>query len=226
MEISFCKEETESLLKNPLFSGFEEETLPLAMRCLKAERKRVGPGVVLYPYGEVPTKAAIILQGSVDVSQYSTDGHHILLSRMKKGEMLAESLVCHASVNNILDFRTYRESILLYLSLPSKENRNQKACPYYNLILQNLVCHMAEKMVDLNKKVQILGQRTLREKLICHFENLAAEQHTRTVTLGYTREVLASIVSADRSAVSRELGHMQRDGLIVLEKNGVALAAV
>lgn len=226
MEISFSEEEVETLLRNPLFSGFMRETLPLAMRCLKAERKRVGPGIALYPYGEVPTKAAVILRGSVDVSQYSSDGHHILIGRMKEGEMLAESLVCHSCANSILDIRTSRDSVLLYLSLPSKENRSQKACPYYNLILQNLVCHMAEKMVELNKKVQILGQRTLREKLICHLENLAKEQRSRTVTLGYTREVLASIVSADRSAVSRELGHMQRDGLIVLEKNGIALAAV
>ena len=223
MEISFSEEETRLLLENPLFYGFDTQSLSWAMCCLKAERKRVGEGTVLYHYGEKARNAAIILQGCVDISQYSFDGHHLLISRVREGALLAESLVCHASPNSILDFRTSCTTSLLTLCLPSKENRALKDCPYYSLILQNLVCDLAGKIADLHKKVQILGQRTLREKLMCHFENLSHEQRSRTVSLGYSREVLASIVSADRSAVSRELSHMQKDGLITLEKNSVSL---
>lgn len=211
------------LLKNPLFEGFDEETIFLAFRCLKGEKKVEAKGRCLYPIGRKPTRAAIILKGAVDVSQFSMDGHHMLISRMEKGFLIAEALVCNGSVNDFLDIRTADDSVLFYMTLPSRDNRKHSNCPYLSMILQNLIYSLAEKTVLLNKKVQILGQRSLREKLLCYFENLSYQQNSRTIQLGYTREILASFVSADRSAVSRELNNMQSAGLISIQKNIIEL---
>ncbi|ADK83143.1 Crp/Fnr family transcriptional regulator [Sediminispirochaeta smaragdinae] len=223
MKENWTQEEIDLLLKAPLFDGFTKDTIFYALNCLRGKKEQVDKERVLYPVGEKPMRAAIILKGSVDISQINRDGHLILISRMGKGDLIAEAFVCSASSNDFLDIRSSSDTILLLLALPSKENRKQRDCPYYNVILRNLVRDLAEKAVVLNKKVQLLGQRTLKDKLLLFFENLSREQKSRTVHLTFTREVLASLVSADRSSVCRELSRMQQAGLILIHKNTIKL---
>ncbi len=220
---NFKKEEISLLLKNPLFTGFTELTITKALICLDAKKTAVKKGCTIFELGKTPTSAAVILEGAVDIAHFNIDGHQILISRMIKGDLFGEALVCSSSINDFLDIRASCDSIMLYLTLPSRENGKQSVCPYYTLILQNLVYGLAGKIVMLNRKVQMLSQRTLRGKLLYLLENLSKEQKSRTVKLGCTREVLASAVSADRSAVSRELSQMRQDGLIAVHKETIEL---
>ena len=219
------KEEQELLLQNPLFSGFTADTIDKALRCLKASKKNVAKDRVVYPIGEKPVKAALIMKGAVDVSEYCRDGRHILISRLPAGMLVADDMVCNGSVNTEFDIRTSEDSELLFIYLPSRDNRSQAGCPYFNILLQNLIYSMAEKNIILSDKVRMLGMKSLRMKLLHYFENLSRAQQSNRINLNCTREVLASIVAADRSAVSRELNHMQEDGLIVLKKNSIELIA-
>jgi CRP-like cAMP-binding protein len=79
-----------------------------------------------------------------------------------------------------------------------------------------MVGQICEKNVQLMEKIEVSTRKTLREKLMAYFSNLAQKQGTRTVTVPLTRTALAQYLDANRSALVRELSRMQDDGLIEL----------
>ena len=65
--------------------------------------------------------------------------------------------------------------------------------------------------------MEVLSQRTIREKLICYFMQLAAQAKASSFSLPFTMVDLADYLSIDRSAMTRELKRMKEEGLIRTE---------
>ena len=71
--------------------------------------------------------------------------------------------------------------------------------------------------------MEVLSQRTIREKLICYFMQLAAQAKASSFSLPFTIVDLADYLSIDRSAMTRELKRMKEEGLIEMDKRCVRL---
>ena len=72
----------------------------------------------------------------------------------------------------------------------------------------------AEKARELSKRINVLSQRTLRQKLMLYLETVAAKEQKREFELPMTLSSLADYLSTDRAAMMRELQKMRADGLI------------
>ena len=64
-----------------------------------------------------------------------------------------------------------------------------------------------------------MTSRTIRGKVLSYLSTAARAYGTRSFDIPYNREQLASYLGVDRSALSAELGRMQRAGLIRFKKN-------
>ena len=82
---------------------------------------------------------------------------------------------------------------------------------------------IAKRNTELLMKMQILAQNSLRQKLLLYFAILSKQQNSSTITIPFGRDKLASYLSCDRSAVSRELGRMQKEGMIEVSRNTITL---
>ena len=78
---------------------------------------------------------------------------------------------------------------------------------------------IGDKNVQLMQKIEVISKKTLREKIWAYLQNQSLEQHSKTFTIPLGRLELAEYLCADRSALTRELSYMKRDGLIRYEKN-------
>ena len=67
--------------------------------------------------------------------------------------------------------------------------------------------------------MDFLSQRTLREKLMSYLSDAAEKNGKVNFTIPYSRQELADYLHVDRSALSRELSKMRRDGVIDFNKN-------
>ena len=74
---------------------------------------------------------------------------------------------------------------------------------------------------DMPEK-QVMAE-IIREKLLCFFEQLADEHGSRTFPLPFSLSALADYISADRSAMMREMRKMREEGLICTEGRSVTL---
>ena len=78
---------------------------------------------------------------------------------------------------------------------------------------------IADKNMDLNEKLDILGMKTTREKISAFLMYHSRLQGKTTVAVPYDRNTMADYLGVNRSALSRELGKMRDEGLIDFHKN-------
>ena len=75
----------------------------------------------------------------------------------------------------------------------------------------------------MNDRIQVLSKQLLRDKLTTYFSQCAVRARSRSFSIPFDRESLAAYLGVNRSALSRELSRMQREGLIRYEKNRFTL---
>ena len=98
-----------------------------------------------------------------------------------------------------------------------------KSCAHHHQLTQNLLDLISERALNLSRRVEVLSQRTIREKLICYFMQLAAQAKAPSFSLPFSMVDLADYLSIDRSAMTRELKRMKEEGLIEMDKRCVRL---
>ena len=87
-----------------------------------------------------------------------------------------------------------------------------------SVMLENMVRILAVKNIRLNQKLAFISRRTIRQKLLSYLSEQALEQESRSFSIPFSRQELADFLCADRSALSSELGRLQREGILRFRK--------
>ena len=82
---------------------------------------------------------------------------------------------------------------------------------------------MTERAAALSERVEVLSRRSIREKLLCYFGLLAGQRQKPSFQLPFSLSALADYISADRSAMMREMRKMREEDLISTEGRSVTL---
>ena len=81
----------------------------------------------------------------------------------------------------------------------------------HSLTAQGLV---SDKYFSLSRRIDLLVMKSLRAKVAAYLLSEAARAHSLTFSIPFSRIQLADYLNCDRSALSRELSTMQKEGLI------------
>lgn len=93
--------------------------------------------------------------------------------------------------------------------------------PHYHCLLRNFLDGVAEKALELHRHNDCLSRTTVREKVLTFLSNESAGK--KRFEIRFDRASMAEYLCVDRSALSRELSRMKRDGLIDFRKNEFVL---
>ena len=134
------------------------------------------------------------------------------MATVSPGETFAESLCFLRSPESPVYIQAISDSELLWMD--TERLRQGAKCPREQDMANRFTGLLARRALSMNDRIQILSKPTLRQKI----NTLFAEQKRRTgcpvFTLPFDREGMASYLGADRSALSRELSKMKKEGLI------------
>ena len=79
------------------------------------------------------------------------------------------------------------------------------------------------KAAALSERVEVLSRRSIREKLLCYFGLQTGGDDCGSFHLPFTLSALADYISADRSAMMRELRKMKEEHLVDIDRGQVTL---
>jgi CRP-like cAMP-binding protein len=85
--------------------------------------------------------------------------------------------------------------------------------------MRNYVYAVAQKGLELHERIDCLLKPTVREKILTYLRKLSREQQNRIISIPFNRNTMAEYLNVDRSALSRELSIMKKEGLIDYRKN-------
>ena len=90
-------------------------------------------------------------------------------------------------------------------------------------LLRNLVTIFAQKNRTLSGRIFCTTSKSIRGRVVTYLSAQALEQGSHTFSIPFDRQQLADFLNVDRSALSKELGRMRKEGLLEFRKNRFTL---
>ncbi len=210
-------------MNNPLFKDIPENRLEPVLGCLKAQKKSYAGRTLLFSADEPISCLGLVLRGYVEIFLTDADDNRTLITQASEGELFGHALCVAHAETNIFEITTSEHAEILFLYVPEFTSLQNTNCTYRFKVMENLMRLIAKNNMELMKKIRILTQSSLRKKILLYLSILSKEQHSETISLPFGRDKLANYLFCDRSAVSRELGRMSKEGLITLSKTEITL---
>ena len=200
-----------ALRRAALFRGMEDEQILTAVDCLGGQLRRYQKGAAVLRAGEPATHLGVVLTGQVQVSRARADGQRVVMGSMGPGGLFAESYACARAESLPVTVTAEAEAAVLLLDCRRISSPCSAACGCHARLIANLLAVLAEKNHHLSG-------RTIRERLLAYLEELSDRTGRRTVTVPFDRQALADYLCVDRSALSRTIGALQREGVLTADR--------
>lgn len=213
---------TEYFQKN-LFKDISMEEYKSLLTCLGGRTRQFLAGETICDYSQGFHDIGIIGKGNASVVRYECNGARTILERLGPqdlfGHLLSYDGSGHAGISVVSD----SACDILFIHYATISSPCTKSCGHHHQLTQNLLDLISERALNLSRRVEVLSQRTIREKLMCYFLQLAAQSKSSSFSLPFTMVDLADYLSIDRSAMTRELKRMKEEHMIEIDRRSVRL---
>lgn len=157
----------------------------------------------------------ILLSGHIQITKTDYNGNRTIIEDLKDNSIFG-SITSDIS-NNEYDIITKEDSKIIVIYFNEIINYNEFNTSYFNQFLKNLLKIMSEKNKQNNDRIEILTNKTIRDKLLAYFKINIQKSNSKTIILPFSLTDLADYLAINRSAMSRELKYLKEDGLIELK---------
>ena len=193
----------------PLFKDCTPAELELFFREAPCRRKSFEKGAILLHQGEEVSWAGILLSGRIKACHLT-----------ENGDMFGYVLMSTEESRSPVTLEALSAGEALYVPFAAIMGRRDVLGDKLRV---NLLHALSRRCWNLTRRVRYLSQRSLRGRISLYL----LDQRERTGSLSFclplTREELAALLAVNRSALSRELGRMEQEGLLARYKNAFKL---
>lgn len=205
------------LLATPLFRGVERQELSSLLGCLQARVITAEKGAPVFLEGDAAGFVGLVLDGAVQIVRDDYYGTRSILSHAAPGELFAETYACSSTdTMPVSGYAPARSEIMLF-SCRKMLTVCSNACRFHNQLVKNLLQVVAEKNVNLSRKIQFMSQKTTRQKLMAYLLDQAKRAGSPEFTIPFDRQALADFLGVERSAMSAELSKLRKDGILTTQ---------
>ena len=209
-----------ALLSASLFEGLEKKAVA---GFLKEARCRLGSfprGTILLSQGDSVAAAGVLLSGKIKAYRLNRQGEENLQSVLGPGSMFGDMLMATDNGKSPVTVEVTEDARVLFVPFDSIMAAGGE---FGNRLRVNLLHELSARYWALSRKVRYLSERSLRGRIALFLLDAAHDQGGPTFTLPMTREAMASLLGVNRSALSRELSRMEKDGLVAVYRGSFRL---
>ncbi|MBR2604194.1 MAG: Crp/Fnr family transcriptional regulator [Clostridia bacterium] len=209
-----------ALLSASLFEGLEKKAVA---GFLKEARCRLGSfprGTILLSQGDSVAAAGVLLSGKIKAYRLNRQGEENLQSVLGPGSMFGDMLMATDNGKSPVTVEVTEDARVLFVPFDSIMAAGGE---FGNRLRVNLLHELSARYWALSRKVRYLSERSLRGRIALFLLDAARDQGGLTFTLPMTREAMASLLGVNRSALSRELSRMEKDGLVAVYRGSFRL---
>lgn len=198
--------------------------VPLFKDLLPAEieqfMKFTGTTVKHYPRGERVLEAfapnaniGVIVDGEAQILTLDLLGNEIVGHSLDSGSMFGAVSAILGEDFFATSIRLTTEATIMWVPYRSLLIVSPKLGRVHGIVMKNLLETFSRKNVLMMQKVELLSQKTLRERVILYLLQRERRQQSERVRVP-GRVQLAKELECNRSALTREIARMEADGLV------------
>jgi len=206
-----------------LFYDITDQEVEAMIQCFRMRRCRFHPGQIICTYGESAGEVGVLVSGEAELVRLDYAGNRTILERLETGGVFGESLAFTPTLGDCVEVVSAAGSEVLFMEYSHIMKRCENACAHHSKLVQNMFRLVAEQTRRLSQRVEVLSRRSIRDKLMCWFQLRRLAAGADSFTLPFTLSALADYISADRSAMMRELRRMKEEGLVEMDGRRVTL---
>lgn len=211
-------------IKNALlFEGMEEAEIAGALEALAAKEKSYAKGEIILRAGEPTKLMGLVTAGSATIENNDMWGNRTILSRVGPGQFFAETYAMLKDEPLLVDVVASEPCSILFLCMEPLRRQSLSAMSWSAKLTANLLAISLQKNLVLANRSFHTAPKTIRARVMAYLNAVSLKKQSRTFDIPFDRQQLADYLNVERSALSKELGKMQREGLIFVRKNHFAL---
>ena len=202
-------------IKNPVIKGITEKEWQ--------ERKEAGclrkacfkKNEVIFRIGEMIHEIGMILQGSAHIQTVDPLGNLSILSDVEEGEVFGETYAfCREPL--MVEVVAAKDTSLLFLDVEALQEGD---ISWKKKIKENMLQISLRKNLLLSQRIFCTTPKTVRERVLTFLTAQSVRQKGKNIEIPFNRQQMADYLNLDRSALSKELGKMKKEGILDFHKN-------
>ena len=162
----------------------------------------------------------LVISGHIQVIKNDANGNKTIIEDLKEDDIFG-SISANISSNDY-EIITKEESTVIVVELDNIFSYSGKE-EYYHIFIKNLLQVLYQKIKEFNNRIEILTNKTIRDKLLTYFQIMTKNNNNKIVYLPFNFSDLADYLAINRSAMSREMKLMKEEGLIEVKGKKIKL---
>lgn len=176
----------------------------------------LSPGQSMLGEGAYIKSFPLVISGCLRVTRLSDEGNELLLYYLNQGEICAMSLTCCMGIQKS-NIRMVAEEPSLVLTVPV--DKPEKWMSDYRTWKEFMMYSYRKRFEELLDTIDSIAFMKLDERLIRFFEDRF--RSTGKSYFNGTHQDIASLLNSSREVISRLLRNLEKNNLIVTERNSI-----
>lgn len=202
-----------------LFAALSDEELIESLAALNAALHERCSGQRLLQAGDPLSRVGLLLQGSLTVFREDMLGQVHIVTRLRSPDLFGEALYFAGVQDSPVSIEAEQDVVYLWLDFSCLATAKLEPSSGPAKLLNGLLRQLAGKNLRLSEKLSIMSKRSIRAKVTAVLMQIYLEQKKTPIVIPFDRQQLADYLAVDRSALSRQLMQMKKEGLIDYAKN-------
>ncbi|HHX72474.1 MAG TPA: Crp/Fnr family transcriptional regulator [Clostridiales bacterium] len=212
------------VLASPLFKDISQQQAVRLLRCLAPRVISGGKGENVIDAFQQDGEFGILLEGKIYGEKVDFSGERFIAGEVLPSGVFGE-ILAGLPRQTTITIRVEEPMKALVFTLSRVISGCGVRCEGHGRLMKNLFALIGVQYFSLQERIYYLTRKTLRGKIIAYLSDQAKKAGSMTFRISYTRETLAEYLGADRSALSRELSAMKKEGLLDVYRGSFKLLA-
>lgn len=212
-------EKLKTIKKLNLFRNLEENEITALLRCFSLKfiefraRKKIASRL------DKIENLYIVLSGAAREAWYNDDGDIITYIDYREGDIIGLEYVSGTRKTFSGEIIAIEDTFVMALDSFRFLNPCNNFCPRHTKVINNAFSYLAKQNVKLLNRIRELTMPTTKEKVMCYLMNIRSSVKSNSFNIPYNRQEMADYLGVERSALSKELSDLQKEGYITYHKN-------
>ena len=200
-------------------SRFNKIQLGEFSACFKPAQKSYGRGEMIMRLDEDNRSVGILISGTAHLVTTTFDGTKTIIDYFEAGDIFGRRFSPCTQVDPYL-VMAKTKCVVWLVDYEKVITCCEKRCSKHIRLIDSMILTMARRA---QLHVEVLGKRSIRGKLLTYFYQVSKARRSRTFVLPLSLSDLADYISADRSAMMREIKKLNEEKIIVSKANKVTI---
>ena len=206
------------LKKTVIFRGMNDDELDAALSALNSSEKKYTKDEVILHAGSITNMMGLVLEGTVRIESNDMWGNRTILSHVGEGQVFAETYAMAKDEPMLVDAVANEKCKILMLRIGSPGAYSQDPSLWRLKLATNILDVFMRKNLMLAGRSFHTSPKSIRGRVMAYLNSVSLQNGSDEFDIPFDRQQLADYLNVERTALSKELGKMQKDGLITAKK--------